>query len=100
MLASAAAIGAQLSHPIRFKNVIVYEGRCGSMSGGSYAYVQNRDRHNRYRVTVRRSTRHQTETYDRVYTIEAGQKKRLGCTEIGSFPVSRDSYQVVGESRL
>ncbi|MFD1159045.1 hypothetical protein [Roseovarius aestuarii] len=90
--AFALALAAYISH----------NGRCGFANAGSIAFVVNRRRDRPVRATVRVRWRRGINygSYDRVKTIPAGSRVRLGCTRSGSIPVTDYSYSVIGAQVL
>lgn len=87
---------------LAFRNVIRNHGNCGFANSGYRNYLINTDPHSRYRVTIRtywRSGINQGQ-YDRVYIMNAGSRKYLGCTNSGNIPVAYYRRLVVGEERI
>ena len=83
-----------------FNNVIIKEGQCGVVNGGSVDYLLNTDPSKRYRVTVRThwdQTAVGSGNYDQIHIIEAGGKQSLGCSQSDDIPIITYIRQVVGE---
>lgn len=85
-----------------FRCAIVNDGQCGFANGGSNQYLVNTDQGRDYRVTVRTYWRQGIDQgqYDNTYTINAGARLFLGCTDSGNIPVAYYNRQVVGEVGL
>lgn len=81
---------------------ISFGSSCGFASSGRIAFVVNRRRDRAVRATVRVRWRQgiNSGSYERVKTIPAGGRVRLGCTRSGSIPVADYTYSVVGAQVL
>lgn len=81
---------------------ISYGGNCGFAKSGRTAYVVNARNSRRVRATVRVRWRQGIGSgqYQRVYTLAAGGRRRLGCTRGSTVPVASYEYSVIGCEEL
>ena len=95
-------MGEKAFHTFGLAAHITYSGRCGFADAGSVAFVTNRRSDRVVRATVRVHWYHgfNSGTSDRVKTIPAGSRIRLGCTKSGSVPVTEYSFSVIHSQEL
>ncbi len=79
---------------------INYKGKCGSY-GGTKAFVQNRRKDRRVRVTVKVRSKRGIEsfTYTRTKRLSAGARQELGCTAVRNANdpwITYYSYRLIG----
>ena len=101
-LAEMKTIGEEVFAARALAAYISFGSSCGFASSGRVAFVVNRRRDRAVRATVRVRWRRGIDSgsYERVKTIPAGGRVRLGCTRSGSIPVTDYTYSVVGAQVL
>lgn len=85
-----------------FKNIIIGENLCGVLPGAHLEYLLNTDPNNKYFVTLRVSWWMDGfgGTDDSLIVMKPFSKILLGCTDSGTFPVTRFSRTIIEENKV